>query len=259
MAQDETFNICGLANRKDKHLTKANITNGTISIGDAAYSYCVSLQRVIIPKSVCFIGVAAFCCSGLEEVIFEGVPEIIEPAVFVGCNNLRGVFVPKGQKQHFCEVLGIDKNLVYERTDNSTYNYPVKKKESVQMDKQAGCVSITYNNHIFNWNVGDIVSLDELFSGPTIIKGDPSYQFRKKALFIFLHSKTAKQIQKSSSNEYALSANTFIFKQKYQDKYTNRNPRIFVLIWDYGKIAQFYDEVKLQRISEFNITVKSII
>ena len=97
--------------------------NGLQYIGDVAFSYCASLKEVVIPASVTFIGVAAFCGSGLEEVIFEGVPETIEPAVFKGCKNLKRIVVPKGQKKRFCKVLDVDDSIIVEAGE------PYKNKE----------------------------------------------------------------------------------------------------------------------------------
>ena len=82
-----------LAHRKQKRLTEANIPDGTVSIGDAAFSLCPLIKQVTIPASVEYIGVAAFCASGLEEVVFLGVPKFLEPSIFAHCERLKRVLV----------------------------------------------------------------------------------------------------------------------------------------------------------------------
>lgn len=226
-------------------------------MGDAAFSYCISLQRVVIPESVCFIGVAAFCCSGLEEVIFEGVPEIIEPAVFKGCKNLKRIIVLKGKKQHFCKVLGIDSNVIVEADNSHKPEEKTVTKPISTSRRQSRHTTLTYNFHDFKWNVGDNVSLDDLFSGPTVLIGNPSYQFRRKALFVFMKSDIANKLGQEA--EYEIPANTSKFMRKYQEKYNSRLPRIFLFVCDDGKKASFYDEVKLVRMNKNSITIKSLL
>lgn len=257
MTFENMYNILAIAHRKEKRLTDAGITDDTISIGDAAFSYCMSLKRVVIPESVNFIGVAAFCGSGLEEVVFEGIPEIIEPAIFKDCKHLKRIVVPKGQKPHFCKVLDVDDSIIIESDEkNKMIKAPVPNPvgTSSMPSKQ---ITFTYNQHDFKWSIGDNVSLDELFSGPTALISNPSYQFRRKALFVFLHSDIANQL--GQNTEYEIPANVTNFMRKYQDKYCNRSPRIFLFVCDDGKAATFYDEVKLKRINNNSITIKSIL
>jgi len=120
---------------------------------------------------------------------------------------------------------------------------------------------LEYNKMVFNWAADDDVLLSDLFSGPTFLKGDPSYQFRRKALFVFMTSKTEKRTNILKSTEYALAANTSFFKQKYDEKYGHfRTPvRIFIFVCDDNAKAKFYDEVNLQRIASNTIIVKSLI
>ena len=249
--------IPNIAHRKENNLADVAITNEIISIGDAAFSYCISLKRVVIPESVCFIGVAAFCCSGLEEVIFEGVPEIIEPAVFKGCKNIKRIVVPKGQKKRFCKVLDVDDSIIVEAGEPyKNKEIPVSKPvyEDSHTTKQT---TLTYNFHDFKWSVGSNVSLNELFSGPTALIGNPSYQFRRKALFVFMQSNIANHLRADA--EYEIPANTGVFMRKYQEKYSSKSPRIFLFVCDDGKVASFYDEVQLVRTNKNSITIKSLL
>lgn len=249
--------IKSLKYRKQIHIKNVDIADGITSIGDAAFSYCISLKRVVVPKSVCFIGVAAFCGSGLEEAIFEGVPQIIEPAVFKGCKNLKRIIVPKGKKLHFCKVLDVDDSIIVEAGEPyKNKEVPVSKPvyEKSHTTKQT---TLTYNFHDFKWSVGSNVSLNKLFSGPTALIGNPSYQFRRKALFVFMQSNIANQLRVEA--EYEIPANTGVFMRKYQEKYSSRSPRIFLFVCDDGKVASFYDEVKLVRANKNSITIKSLL
>lgn len=249
--------LASLKFRKNKGLRSLALPNRLLYIGDAAFSFCTSLKLLTIPESVKFIGVAAFCCSGLEEVIFEGVPEIIEPAVFKGCKYLKRIIVPKGQKKRFCMVLDVDDSIIFEAGEPyKNKEIPVSKTayENSQTAKQT---SLTYNFHDFKWSAGSNVSLDELFSGPTAIIGNPSYQFRRKALFIFMKSDIANHLKQEVV--YEIPANSTIFMRKYQEKYSCRLPRIFLFVCDDGKGACFFDEVQLVRANKNSITIKSLL
>lgn len=249
--------VRGLEFRKNKFLTNVTIQERLRHIGDAAFSFCLSLRKIIIPASVDYIGVAAFCKSGLEEVIFEGVPETIEPAVFKGCKNLKRIVVPKGQKKRFCKVLDVDDSIIVEAGE------PYKNKEvpvckpAYKNSHMAKQTMLTYNFHDFRWFVGSNVPLDELFSGPTALIGNPSYQFRRKALFVFMQSNIANHL--IADAEYEIPANTGVFMRKYQEKYSSKSPRIFLFVCDDGKVASFYDEVKFVRANKNSITIKSLL
>lgn len=117
--------------------------------------------------------------------------------------------------------------------------------------------TFTYNYNDFKWSVGNNVSLDELFSGPTALIGNPSYQFRRKALFVFMQSNIANQLRVEA--EYEIPANTGVFMRKYREKYSSKSPRIFLFVCDDGKMASFYDEVQLVRANKNSITIKSLL
>ena len=254
---NNTFIISNIAHRKDNDLTDAAITNEIVSIGDAAFSYCVSLKQVVIPASVIFIGVAAFCGSGLKEVIFEGVPEIIEPSVFKGCKNLKRIVVPKGKKQHFCKALDVDDSIIVEAGEPYKNKEVPVSKPGYKNSHTTKQTTLTYNFHDFKWSVGSNVSLNELFSGPTALIGNPSYQFRRKALFVFMQSNIANHLR--ADVEYEIPANTGVFMRKYQEKYSSKSPRIFLFVCDDGKVASFYDEVKFVRANKNSIIIKSLL
>lgn len=243
--------------RKNKLLSKILLPDNLLFIGDAAFSFCMSLRQICIPASVQFVGVAAFCKSGLEEVVFKGVPKIIEPSIFIGCKHLKKVLVPMGQKQHFCKVLGIDRNLIFEGTESYKDLAPVTKKIEVRSEMTKRNNTFSYNNRYFYWKSGDSVTLNDVFSGPITFNGSTSYQFRRKALFVFMHPDILDGLD--SGSEYEIPANAVNFMRKYQEKYDSRTPRIFLFKCDGGKVAYFYDEVKLVKANKNGITIKSLL
>ena len=262
--------IPNLAHRKQKQLTKADIPDGTIAIGDAAFSLCPLLKQVVIPASVEYIGVAAFCGSGVEVATFLGTPKEIEPSVFAGCKRLTRVVVPKGTRDYFAKFFSI--SLLQEADTIPQYvakepqhdslpdltKTPTKPIETDLFGQpiRKSC-SLTYNYHEFTWTKGDRVDLNELFSGPTALTGDPSYQFRRKCLFVFMKSATAARITPMA--QYSIPANTTHFIRKYKEKYGSRQTRIFLFVCDDGRRATFLDEARLTASSNNTITIRSVL
>ena len=251
--------INSLTYRKNAHIKNIVIAEGTTSIGDAAFSFCVSLQEITIPASVEFIGVAAFCASGLEEVTFLGTPELIESSAFVGCKHLKSIIVPKGAKEKFFEILDVDEHLIVEQSSIIKLENKYDDKANEPKSIQGSCKKTTfsYNYNQFEWRCGDEVFLEDLFSGPTTLIGNPSFQFRRKALFIFIQSNIANKLEQKE--EYEIPANVSFFSRKYQEKYSAKTPRIFIFICNNGKVAKVYDEVNYVRTNRNSITVRSLL
>lgn len=251
--------IKGLAYRKNKSLAYVLLPEDLRYIGDAAFSYCKSLHSIIIPSSVLFIGAAAFCSSGLEEVTFLGTPGLIESSAFVGCKHLKRIIVPKGAKISFCKMLDVDETLIVEQSaeikQENEYADIVKDPKPIQRTSKKTIFSYNFNQ--FEWSCGDEVFLDELFCGPTTLMGNPSFQFRRKALFIFMQSNIANKLEKNK--EYEIPANVSFFSRKYQEKYPAKTPRIFIFICNNGNVARVYDEVIYVRTNRNSITVKSLL
>ena len=101
------------------------------------------------------------------------------------------------------------------------------------------------------------MALDAVFSGPITFNGSTSYQFRRKALFVFMHPDILDGLD--SGSEYEIPANAVNFMRRYQEKYNSRTPRIFLFKCDSENVAYFYDEVKLVRANKNNIIVKSLL
>ena len=62
-----------------------------VSIGEGAFAYCRSLERLYLPESVSGIGISAFSmCQGLEEVrMAPEVEKICDATTFHGCSLMQ--------------------------------------------------------------------------------------------------------------------------------------------------------------------------
>ena len=87
---EEAFSSC-------LSLTSVTIPESVTSIGNSAFSNCSALTSIVIPKGVTSIGDGAFFwCFGLTTVIIpEGVAYIGEGA-FYFCRNLTSLNIPEG-------------------------------------------------------------------------------------------------------------------------------------------------------------------
>lgn len=76
-------------------IKKAVIKEGVTSIGDYAFSYCVSLKAVEIPNSVTSIGISSFSrCFDLESIDIPSSVTSIGTAAFYNCKGLTSVTIP---------------------------------------------------------------------------------------------------------------------------------------------------------------------
>ena len=280
--------IKGTCFRKCFSLSSITLVPTLLVIGDAAFAHCKNLKRIIIPGSVEYIGIAAFYSSGLEEITFKGCPKKIENSAFAHCTNLKCVVVPDGTRDFFKRHF--DENLITKETTSASKpisDYtpqagqvvrqpdlfgggqtvvvqpnifaPAKPAPSQQVDLFGNRVKrrckLNYNCREFTWEAGDEVVLSELFSSVPTMYGDPSYQFRRKALFIFMKNKTASGL--TNEQQYQLPANVKFFNRKYNEKYGTSKVRILLFTCDDGSTARFLDEVRFVRANENTITVQS--
>lgn len=258
-----TTSIESLAFRKYKMLSKVTLPEGLLAIGDAAFSLCCTLQHIEIPASVECIGVAAFCKSGIESILFRGIPKEIEADVFEGCWQLKEIVVPKGSSDVFVRKFGLPTDKVIEGeglvrvTRQTAESIPVQSKVNSIEQRPVALSLFSYNSRYFYWAIGDEVDLRNVFSGPISLAGAVTYEFRKKVLFIFVKSTIAKTLK--SGGEYELPKCDVSFAFRYQDKYAHRSPRIFIFVSDDGKTARVFDEVKLVSININAVTVKSLL
>lgn len=258
-----TTSVDGLAFRKCRLLSYVTLPEGLLTIGDCAFSLCCSLRQIQIPASVERIGVAAFCKSGLVTVQFQGIPKVIETDVFESCSQLKEIVVPCGSRDVFIGKFGLPEDKVIEGKGNMqvrkqiTENSPEPPNVKHFVQKTIPLQRFSYNACYFYWVVGEEVNLSNVFSGPITLTGTVTYEFRRRALFIFVKSATARTLKQETV--YELPADTVSFARKYQDKYTSRAPRIIIFVCDDGKTARVFDEVKLVRINTNIIMVWSLL
>lgn len=261
--KDGTAIIESLAFRKCKRLSRVTLPDGLLTIGDAAFSHCISLRQIEIPASVGRIGVAAFCKSGVETILFKGIPKTIEEDAFRGCSKLRKIVVPTGSRGIFVRKFGLPADKLAEGeglaqgTRQTAESIPVQSKVNSIEQRPVALSLFSYNSRYFYWAIGDEVDLRNVFSGPISLAGAVTYEFRKKVLFIFVKSTIAKTLK--SGGEYELPKCDVSFAFRYQDKYAHRSPRIFIFVSDDGKTARVFDEVKLVSININAVTVKSLL
>ncbi len=258
-----TTRVDSLTFRKCRSLSNVTLPEGLLTIGDCAFSFCSSLRQLQIPASVERIGVAAFCKSGLEIIQFLGIPRVIEGEVFESCWQLKKIVVPSGSRDVFIRKFGLSEDKVVEGRGNMqvrkqiTGSSPEPPKVNHFVQKTIQLQRFSYNARFFYWSVGDEVNLRNFFSGPITLAGNLTYEFRKKALFIFVKSVIARTFKYETV--YELPADTVSFDRKYQDKYASRSPRILIFVCDDGKTARVFDEVKLVRINTNSIMVRSLL
>ena len=108
------------------------VPDGVRIIGDSAFEYCKTIEQVHIPSSVISIGQCAFYgCSHLKSVFFhQSVVEIVYDA-FYNCESLDHIYIPKGSKKRFEELLPEfeDKLSENDSPDNSYINTKVTAED----------------------------------------------------------------------------------------------------------------------------------
>lgn len=119
--------------------------------------------------------------------------------------------------------------------------------------------TLTYNTHVFKWNVGDRVSLRNLFSSHIIIEKSPFFVFRRNILFIFMNNETKGRIHYYDTNNYLISTNTYNFEANMLRKYGKKKPRILVFLYDNNETVSFFDDVTIQSVGRDYIVFKSML
>ena len=73
------------------------ISEGVSSIGESAFQYCSSLERIYILDSVTSIGGYAFhTCTSLKSITIPDSVTKIEKYTFTNCTSLSEITIPKG-------------------------------------------------------------------------------------------------------------------------------------------------------------------
>ena len=103
-------------------ITSFVVPDTVISIGVEAFSYCLNLQSVTIPKSVERIGRDAFCHAGIVTLNLMGEPtlECDDDGMFKTCKNL--------------EVVNADRNWI--RKNSFHFSIPFQKSHKELFEEQ---------------------------------------------------------------------------------------------------------------------------
>ncbi len=119
-------------------LTSIEIPNSVTSIGDGAFSGCSGLTSPVynahafaflptsysgaytIPEGIeAIAGYALRDCISLTSVTIPDSVTSIGEGAFEDCDDLIDIYVPKGQKERFAQMVGLEdiKHLIVEKTD----------------------------------------------------------------------------------------------------------------------------------------------
>ena len=94
---------------KNKIIT---IPDSVTSIGDYAFYFCKSLQKINLPNSLTRIGTCAFCCCfSLQEITLPDSITDIGDGAFVSCYNLKNIAFPNTSTNIGDEVLASCESL----------------------------------------------------------------------------------------------------------------------------------------------------
>ena len=87
-------------------LASIKLGESLTKIEDYTFAYCHSLKSVVLPTSVTSIGNNAFdhCCN-METITLPPYTEFIGDGAFNGCDKLKEIIVPKGEAEHFSNLL----------------------------------------------------------------------------------------------------------------------------------------------------------
>ena len=109
------------------NLTNINLPQSLEAIEELAFGK-TGLMKVIIPEGVKRLGSHAFAlCKHLEEVTIPNSVEKIIDDIFIYCNRLRTIYIPKGTTPWFEVMLEGHENQFVEQ-DNSVTKTPEQTK-----------------------------------------------------------------------------------------------------------------------------------
>ena len=81
------------------YMPSIDLPNGLQQIGEAAFSGCYCLEKLVIPESITYIGKGAFhACKSLKEITLPNTLTSIGESVFSDCMALTDITIPNSVK-----------------------------------------------------------------------------------------------------------------------------------------------------------------
>ena len=132
----------------------SKIPSSVKSIGNWAFSYCNTMEELIVPQGVEEIGLGAFSgCSSLKSISLPESLMEIGGVTFEGCNSLTSIVIPKNVKEIAPGIFGFCNRLTSIRVDSANLHYDsrsdcngiVRKSDSALV---AACKATTIGDDI---------------------------------------------------------------------------------------------------------------
>lgn len=137
------------------------IPHGILCIGREAFVSHKEIDVARIPSTCKYIADKVFWqCSNLKVVIFENTLDIVEPSVFKGCDSLKRIFVPKGDKSCFTKLLPKELiDLIEEYDDYTKEDHEILQK--VVLDEALRYSNNTAEQTVHTTSKEDIALISE--------------------------------------------------------------------------------------------------
>ncbi len=132
----------------------SKIPSSVKSIGSFSFSFCNTMEELVVPEGVEEIGSAAFWgCSSLKSISLPESLTEIGGDVFSGCNSLTSIVIPKNVKEIGSEIFNFCNHLTSIRVDSANPYYDsrsdcngiVRKSDSALV---AACKATTIGDDI---------------------------------------------------------------------------------------------------------------
>lgn len=138
----------------NENITKIEISDNVIEIGDEAFGNCVELQTVKLPGNLQKISKGLFYkCAMLTNIELPEGLTVIEDFAFEGCVILGDLKIPASVTEIGHEVFITCENLILDCSDND-YAYEYAKSNNIKTEG-----SIIFDNDIFKVAVITLIIL----------------------------------------------------------------------------------------------------
>jgi hypothetical protein len=142
-----TLSIGNYAFTYCKALTAVKLPTSILYIGDGAFSYCSALTAIELPKGLVEIGAKAFSgCKKLQMIVIpDGISNLGENA-FASCTNLKNVIIGEGPDTINDFVFCFCENLTVTLPDsvNSIKEYAFLNSKNITIIAKKGSIGQTF-------------------------------------------------------------------------------------------------------------------